>query len=168
VSAFEEQMRRRLFWQCYSLDRHASSTLGRPFGIADEDIKVDLPADIDDDILIRATGDLPSVMAATNMVHLQGPGGPRPTPEIVLFIYNIKLKMITSKMNSDFYQACKVFETHGEFAALTAPGKFYVLLDKYVTELSNWRSQAPTSPPAVQPTAYGFFTEDYLDLQFHQ
>lgn len=41
----EEQLKRRVFWDCYHLDRVSSSTLGRPFGIADADISVALPAD---------------------------------------------------------------------------------------------------------------------------
>lgn len=35
-------MERRVFWDCYLLDRTSSSTLGRPFGIADSDTHQDL------------------------------------------------------------------------------------------------------------------------------
>ncbi|CAI6095303.1 unnamed protein product [Clonostachys chloroleuca] len=42
------QMRRRIFWCSYNLDRAISVTLGRPQGITDNDIDVEFPLDIDD------------------------------------------------------------------------------------------------------------------------
>lgn len=45
----EEQRRRKVFWECYSLDRFASSTLGRPFAINDSMISVELPEATDGD-----------------------------------------------------------------------------------------------------------------------
>lgn len=37
------EMRRRVFWSCYCLDRMTTMTLGRTFAIADRDINVELP-----------------------------------------------------------------------------------------------------------------------------
>ncbi|WWC69844.1 uncharacterized protein I206_103787 [Kwoniella pini CBS 10737] len=37
------EMRKRVFWSCYIIDRMISLLLGRPSGISDEDIDVDLP-----------------------------------------------------------------------------------------------------------------------------
>ncbi|KAJ6155230.1 hypothetical protein N7470_005796 [Penicillium chermesinum] len=48
-SPTEEEMAKRAFWSLYNLDRLISSTLGRPLGIADEDISVDLPREINED-----------------------------------------------------------------------------------------------------------------------
>ncbi|KAJ5081952.1 hypothetical protein NUU61_010216 [Penicillium alfredii] len=45
----EEEMAKRAFWSLYNLDRLIASTLGRPLGIADEDISVDLPRELNDD-----------------------------------------------------------------------------------------------------------------------
>lgn len=42
-SPLEDRRKRIIFWECYSLDRLSSAVLGRPFGIDDEDIEVDLP-----------------------------------------------------------------------------------------------------------------------------
>lgn len=36
-----EQMRRRLFWDCYISDRHSCSVTGRPMGIEDGDITIE-------------------------------------------------------------------------------------------------------------------------------
>jgi hypothetical protein len=48
-SMVEEEMAKRAFWSLYNLDRLIASTLGRPLGIADEDISVSLPRELNDD-----------------------------------------------------------------------------------------------------------------------
>jgi Fungal specific transcription factor domain len=35
---FKEEMRKRIFWSCYCLDRQVSIPIGRPFAISDHDI----------------------------------------------------------------------------------------------------------------------------------
>ncbi|RAK95984.1 Zn(II)2Cys6 transcription factor [Aspergillus ibericus CBS 121593] len=45
---YEGQMRRRLFWSVYLVERYAAWSLGRPFSIPEEDIDVHFPADLDD------------------------------------------------------------------------------------------------------------------------
>ncbi|KAJ5112802.1 hypothetical protein N7532_000847 [Penicillium argentinense] len=49
ASLAEEEMAKRAFWSLYNLDRLIASTLGRPMGIADEDISVSLPRELNDD-----------------------------------------------------------------------------------------------------------------------
>ncbi|RDA83203.1 hypothetical protein CP532_1228 [Ophiocordyceps camponoti-leonardi (nom. inval.)] len=44
-------MRRRLWWCTYSLDRLVSTCVGRPFGISDQVITTELPSLLDDDCL---------------------------------------------------------------------------------------------------------------------
>lgn len=36
------ELQKRVFWCSYSMDRAAAVTLGRPFGVADEDIDVEV------------------------------------------------------------------------------------------------------------------------------
>lgn len=48
-SLVEEEMAKRVFWSLYNLDRLIAATLGRPLGISDEDISVDLPRELNDD-----------------------------------------------------------------------------------------------------------------------
>ncbi|KAF2871916.1 fungal-specific transcription factor domain-containing protein, partial [Massariosphaeria phaeospora] len=47
-NCLKTQIRRRVFWCCYSLDRAVAVSLGRPQGISDGDIDVEFPLDIDD------------------------------------------------------------------------------------------------------------------------
>lgn len=45
----EDEMSKRAFWSLYNLDRLIAVTLGRPLGLADEDITVELPREFNDD-----------------------------------------------------------------------------------------------------------------------
>lgn len=49
ASVLEEEMAKRAFWSLYNLDRLIASTLGRPLGIADDDISVGLPRELNED-----------------------------------------------------------------------------------------------------------------------
>ena len=51
ITPFHLDMRRRLFWCCYSLDRQICVYLGRPFGIPEESIKVEFPSMQDDQFI---------------------------------------------------------------------------------------------------------------------
>lgn len=47
-SPFVKDMRRRLFWCAYSLDRQVCVYLGRPFGIPEESVSTKFPVELDD------------------------------------------------------------------------------------------------------------------------
>ncbi|KAJ5133079.1 hypothetical protein N7526_004444 [Penicillium atrosanguineum] len=49
ATVVEEEIAKRAFWSLYNLDRLIASTLGRPLGIADEDISVGLPRELNED-----------------------------------------------------------------------------------------------------------------------
>ncbi|CDK30000.1 unnamed protein product [Kuraishia capsulata CBS 1993] len=51
--AYTMDMRRRLFWCCYSLDRQVCVYLGRPFGIPEESVHVPFPSTLDDAVIVR-------------------------------------------------------------------------------------------------------------------
>lgn len=53
LSRMEEETYKRTFWIAYSLDREGASTLGRPIMLQDEDIDLELPLEIDDEILFN-------------------------------------------------------------------------------------------------------------------
>ena len=50
---FLAEKKRRLFWCAYALDRQVCVHLGRPFGISDPDVKVDLPWIADESEMIQ-------------------------------------------------------------------------------------------------------------------
>ncbi|OUM51223.1 hypothetical protein BVG19_g312 [[Candida] boidinii] len=49
LSKFELEMKYRLFWSVYNIDRLISITVGKPFSINDDDINIPLPSPLDDD-----------------------------------------------------------------------------------------------------------------------
>ncbi|KAL2830528.1 fungal-specific transcription factor domain-containing protein [Aspergillus cavernicola] len=49
TNVIDDEMAKRAFWSLYNLDRLIASTLGRPLGLADEDITVSLPREFNDD-----------------------------------------------------------------------------------------------------------------------
>ncbi|ORY61617.1 fungal-specific transcription factor domain-containing protein, partial [Pseudomassariella vexata] len=74
LSLLTREMRTRIFWVVYSLDRSLATALGRPIGLRDEACDLRLPLDIDDDQLLdpnatpRQFGTNP--MGITNAIHL--------------------------------------------------------------------------------------------------
>ncbi|CAK7224838.1 hypothetical protein SCUCBS95973_005655 [Sporothrix curviconia] len=46
--SLDNELKKRLFWSCYNLDRQVSITLGRPFTISDRDIDVPLPLEVNE------------------------------------------------------------------------------------------------------------------------
>lgn len=97
MDPFTAQMRRRLFWTVYYLERVVSMSLGRPFSISDRHIDLDLPLDVDDDVEDPALITTPPV---TN----------QPTT-LTFAIYIIKLRRIDSRIQHKIYRADRPLST---------------------------------------------------------
>ncbi|TLD21359.1 hypothetical protein PspLS_09268 [Pyricularia sp. CBS 133598] len=151
----QEQHRRRIFWECYISDRHSSGILGRPFAIAEADIAVDLPVDVGDDAITRASQD-----GKTSLSQL-APREPTAEPtEVSVFIFCIRLRRISSNIHSTFYSGRGVSPVDGSDCTTTAAatpgasttshittsGHVYVQLHRFLDELAAWRRDAPTFP----------------------
>ena len=91
LDPFTTQIRRRLFWVVYYLERVVSMSLGRPFSISDRHIDLDLPLDVDDDTLDPALLTNPQ---------------PHSKPTSLTFaIYLFKLRRIDSRIQHKIYRA---------------------------------------------------------------
>ncbi|RAK80821.1 uncharacterized protein BO72DRAFT_370200 [Aspergillus fijiensis CBS 313.89] len=91
------QLRRRLFWSVYLVERYVCWSLGRPFSIAETDIDADVPADMDD-----ATNDDRQI---DQMVQTPSdPTAPTPGPNLRRFISTIRLQRIMSRIHSEIYR----------------------------------------------------------------
>ncbi|KAH7400878.1 hypothetical protein DE146DRAFT_611320 [Phaeosphaeria sp. MPI-PUGE-AT-0046c] len=113
-----EQHHRRIFWECYVLDRYSSGILGRPFAIMESNIDVPLPFDANDEHLIdfsNATLDLVPVSDS------------QPT-EVSVFIFGINTGSGTR--TPDFKSIGHVYTAFAEFRK----------------ELNDWRATAPMFP----------------------
>ncbi|KAJ5668925.1 hypothetical protein N7462_009995 [Penicillium macrosclerotiorum] len=91
MDPFTVQMRRRLFWVVYYLERVVSMSLGRPFSISDRHIDLELPLDVDDDVHD------PSILIA--------PQDPSKTTNLTFAIYLFKLRRIDSRIQHKIYRA---------------------------------------------------------------
>jgi hypothetical protein len=91
MDPFTTQIRRRLFWTVYYLERVVSMSLGRPFSISDRHIDLDLPLDVNDDV------EDPTILTA--------PQDPNKTTSLTFAIYLFKLRRIDSRIQHKIYRA---------------------------------------------------------------
>ncbi|PVI00955.1 hypothetical protein DM02DRAFT_526037 [Periconia macrospinosa] len=160
-----EQHYRRIFWACYVLDRHNSGILGRPFGILDTDIDVQLPADVDDETIVNSGVDSLDMIAPRT--------DSRPT-ELSVFIHCIKLRQISSRIHTDFYTGRSPSSHQSEYAGNTSSSKFksighvYTSFSRFYSELKAWWSTNPTfsNPRSLyeKPEWHAFLYEKDLML----
>ncbi|KAL4978587.1 fungal-specific transcription factor domain-containing protein [Aspergillus desertorum] len=99
------QMRRRLFWTVYYLERVVSMSLGRPFSITDRHIDLPLPVDIDDDV--RDPALLPPESPATTSPYGNSNGNStnHRITSLTFSIYLITLRRIDSRIQHKIYRA---------------------------------------------------------------
>lgn len=116
LDPFTAQMRRRLFWNVYYLERVISMSLGRPFSIADRHIDLPLPLDVDD------TVQDPALLAAL-------PPSDR-TTTLTFAVYLIQLRRIDSRIQHKIYRADKPLRT------------LRSKMDRLFLELQEWRESA--------------------------
>ncbi|PYH45827.1 MFS transporter [Aspergillus saccharolyticus JOP 1030-1] len=116
LDPFTAQMRRRLFWTVYYLERVVSMSLGRPFSIADRHIDLPLPLDVDDDVHD------PAVLTAS-------PPMDRIT-SLTFAIYLMKLRRIDSRIQHKIYRADRSLHT------------LRSKMDRLYLELEEWKQSA--------------------------
>lgn len=116
LDPFTAQLRRRLFWTVYYLERAISLSLGRPFSIADRHIDLDLPLDVDDDVRDPA---------------ILSPPQPPPTTKVTtlsLAVALFRLRQIDSKIQHSIYRADRPLHT------------LRPKMDKLYRELEEWKA----------------------------
>ncbi|KAE8353058.1 hypothetical protein BDV28DRAFT_165200 [Aspergillus coremiiformis] len=91
LDPFTAQLRRRLFWTVYYLERVVSMSLGRPFSIADRNIDLPLPLDVDDDVRD------PARLTATPQTDR--------TTTMTFALFLIRIRRIDSKIQHKIYRA---------------------------------------------------------------
>ncbi|KAF9883419.1 hypothetical protein FE257_003502 [Aspergillus nanangensis] len=146
LSLLQEQLQRRVFWQCYMMNRYSSVMLDRPPAITDKDIDVGFPADADDEELDAAekSGSFLDLDAYCRVAAAAGSTPMRTTEMSVLFLC-LRLRKITSKIHTKFQQKAN---SPGKQELLTidlvaTSGMIYSDLDELLMELEEWRMLAP-------------------------
>ncbi|RDW66373.1 hypothetical protein BP6252_10008 [Coleophoma cylindrospora] len=120
----ERELNVRIFWSCYYLDRGVSVALGRPPAIADDDIDVEFPISIDEDVedqeILR--------QAAKDVAD----GTIRPPSSLTPFIHFIELRRIESKIEHAIYRANKQTKTTSE------------VVQNFLAQLMSWKEAIPS------------------------
>ncbi|KAH8705919.1 fungal-specific transcription factor domain-containing protein [Talaromyces proteolyticus] len=149
-SLYSIEVRRRTFWSAYILDRAVSLTLGRPFALAEHDIDVALPLDIDD-----TTTD-------ENVIKLAQQNGATGTfSTLSSFIHMCRLRRIESKIQHEIF---------GAGDEIFIPDSSYdEKIDLLRRMLDSWREVIPVQPNCELQGGRGYSiydTKEFLNIQY--
>lgn len=142
VPPYEGQLRRRLFWTVYFLERVLAVSVGRPYSIADHDIDAQLPLEIDD--TVRDDGLIARTLAVSPSPTFQAS---RPSSNITLAIQCIRLKRLESYIQGTIYRVDK------PIASLVSK------INPTLKMLEDWHRALPPSTP---------YESDYLNMHYYK
>jgi hypothetical protein len=121
-----EEMRRRVFWTGYCLDRQVSIILGRPFSISDRDIDVELPTDIDEDV-----EDEDKLKAAQSEARIRLSRTSQISTSMTGFICICRLRRIESEIQQSIYRVDR------------APPNVKTDVETFLKRIDEWKSELP-------------------------
>jgi hypothetical protein len=142
VPPYEGQLRRRLFWTVYFLERVIAVSLGRPYSIADRDIDASLPLEIDD--TVRDDGLIARTLAVSPSPTFQAS---RPSSNITLGVQCIRLKRLESHIQGTIYRVDR------PIASLVSK------IGPTLRLLEDWHRALPPSTP---------YESDYLNMHYYK
>lgn len=142
VTPYEGQLKRRLFWTVYFLERVIAVSLGRPYSISDRDIDASLPLEIDD--TVRDNGLISRTLAVSRSPTFQAS---RPSSNITLGIQCFRLKRLESHIQETIY---RVDRQIGDLVSKISPT---------LKLLEDWHRALPPSTP---------YESDYLNMHYYK
>ncbi|KAF5710992.1 transcription factor [Fusarium globosum] len=148
----QTQLRRRVFWQFYLIDRYSSTTLDRPFLIDDEDIETKFPVEVSDEELEAASQNVQSLdsFSYTREPNVQN--------EMTVFFISVRLRQISSHIQTEFSKLRrKISNTRSKHLLA---GHIHVVMTKLFKELKDWRN----SNPIIQEPSCLYETQEWYDL----
>ncbi len=142
TTPYEGQLRRRLFWSVYFLERVIAVSLGRPYSLADRDIDVTLPLEIDDtvrddDLIARTIIVSPSPTFQAS----------RPSSNLTLGIQCFRL------MRLDSYIQTTIYRVDRPVASLVSK------VSPTLRLLEDWHNKLPPMTASES---------DYLDMHYNK
>ncbi|KAI1387013.1 fungal-specific transcription factor domain-containing protein [Hypoxylon trugodes] len=142
-NVLEAEMRKRLWWSVYVMDRSMSVALGRPLGIQDSDITMPLPESLTDDQLSNL--ELPIV---PNLIPS--------TSDTSTFIHIIKLRRI-------YTDAYKVFHSVGQ-TNIGGEDDLGIIRHQHLLRFNDWLVGAPR----YFNQQCMFQTPEWFQIAYHQ
>ena len=137
------EMRRRVFWSAYTLDRNISISLGRPYAVRDADVNVPLPQPYTDKELSTPMSGLATLPVRS----------PNPL-DMSTFIHIVKLRQIQSRIQDNFYPSDTSKVTNESLAYNRQ------LLRE---ELDSWIAEAPCYSTTTEAT---FQTPNWFQIAY--
>lgn len=122
--SLENELRKRLFWSCYAFDRQISIPMGRPFGISDRDIDIDLPLDVDENI----TEDRLQSIDSTSYSRFHRRTN---STSLTSFIHIVRLRQIESDIQQTIYRVDKSNPLDDS------------VIDSFLGRLEHWKAMIP-------------------------
>ncbi|RDI80870.1 hypothetical protein Vi05172_g9047 [Venturia inaequalis] len=121
--SMERELQVRIFWSCYYLDRGISVALGRPPAISDDDIDVEFPTDINEEIHDTEALRKSAINTSDRPVS--------PPTTLTPFIHFMRLRRIESKIEHITYRVDRRSET--------TPA----VIQGFLNELTAWKDAIP-------------------------
>ncbi|KUJ16071.1 uncharacterized protein LY89DRAFT_102668 [Mollisia scopiformis] len=121
------EMRKRIFWTCYCLDRQISIILGRPFAISDRDIDVELPLEVDESVQDVSVFEA-ALLAAKSSPEDQAPAV---STSLSCFIHVCRLRRIESEIQQTIYRVDNSSPTSED------------VVESFIQKLEDWREHIP-------------------------
>ncbi|XXH00784.1 hypothetical protein Hte_007135 [Hypoxylon texense] len=146
-NVLKSQMRRRVFWCSYNLDRAVAITLGRPVGINDSDIDVEYPLDIDDEnITVSCLLAEPRTSSA------------QPVTTVSSSIHTIRARQIWGRIQNLMYPQIGT-ESTAEMRSM--------IIQSFRDELKNWLDTAPDQLSSNKAHNNAFGCAEWFELMYH-
>ncbi|EXJ82089.1 hypothetical protein A1O1_08158 [Capronia coronata CBS 617.96] len=139
----KDELRKRVFWCAYNLDRAVAITLGRPVGITDHDIDVEFPSDInDEDITIDR------LLREPRRSHTE------PATTVSSAIHTIRLRQLWAKMQSVVYTQVGAEASIG-------------IVEAMKKEFTMWLESAPEQLASNRMNNNAFASREWFSLMYH-
>lgn len=143
-NTLEAEMRKRIWWSVYVMDRSISIALGRPLGIQDSDITMPFPEPLADDQLTSSSESpaVPNLIPSTN--------------DTSTFIHIIKLRRL-------YTEAYNTFHSVGQTGA-RGTEDLEIIRRQHLLQFNEWLVRAPRY---LNQTCM-FQTSEWFQIAYHQ
>lgn len=143
-------MRRRLFWCTYALDRQVCVYLGRPFGIPEHSVKVPFPSELDDALIVDSSFGDPNLDIVDYSLE-KSTSSSYKTIALAFF----KIRKLQAEIQSILYECASL-------------PRQYSTLDEWretqAERLEQWHHECPKSTKKMNCT----FNLRFIELNYHQ
>ncbi len=148
ISPLFDQRRKRIFWTAYMLERSVARTVGRPYTVADREIDVAFPANIDDSL--ETDEEVTAAIAESS-------ADPDRITSLTAAIHIFQLQQLESRISKT---VCRVDKPISSIS----PHKIAKLRDA----IDQWKANIPMVQDTGTEDKPPYNTTDYHMIQYHK